>query len=65
MASTKDIIHIVEDHDLMAMFIFTVCMGVTAFLMAYEIAVLAIKGWATKRESPLLNSLPDTNRYAA
>jgi Protein of unknown function (Ytp1) len=52
MASTKDVIRIMEDHDLMAMFIFTVCMGFTAFLMAYEMAVLAIKGWATRREVP-------------
>jgi Protein of unknown function (Ytp1) len=50
MASTKDVIHVMEDHDLMAMFVFTVCMGFTAFLMAYEMIVLAIKGWATRRE---------------
>jgi Protein of unknown function (Ytp1) len=50
MASTKDVIHIMEDHDLMAMFLYTVCMGFTAFLMAYEIVVLAIKGWAVRRE---------------
>ncbi len=51
MASTKDVIHIMEEHDLMAMFIFTICMGFTAFLMAYEMVVLAVKGWASQREN--------------
>ena len=63
MASTKDVIHIMEDHDLMAMFIFTVCMGFTAFLMAYEIIVLAINGWATRRESVVLRNFPAAIRY--
>lgn len=58
MASNKDVIHIMEDHNLMPMFIFTVCMGLTAFLMAYEMIVLAIKGWATRREKVVLRSLP-------
>lgn len=63
MASTKDVIHIMEDHDLMPMFIFTLCMGFTAFLMAYEIIVLAIKGWATRRESAVLRRLPAAIHY--
>jgi hypothetical protein len=50
MASTKDIIVIMEQNNLMAMFIFTVMMGFTAFVMAYEIIVLALKGWAVRRE---------------
>ena len=50
MASTKDIVHMIEDNDLNAMFLFTVTMGFTAFLMAWEIIVLALKGWATRRE---------------
>jgi Protein of unknown function (Ytp1) len=62
MASTRDVIRIMEDRGLMAMFIFTVCMGFTAFLMAYEIIVVAIKGWATRRESPAFKNMP---RYAA
>ncbi len=63
MASTKDVIQMMEDHDLMPMFIFTVCMGFTAFLMAFEIVVLAVKGWATRRQSAVLRSLPAAIRY--
>ena len=59
MASTKDIIHLMEDNNLDAMFLFTVTMGFTAFLMAWEIAVLALKGWATRREQ----RAAFTNRY--
>jgi hypothetical protein len=36
-------------YDLMAMFLFTVCMGLTAFIMAWTIIVLAIRGWAEQR----------------
>ena len=50
MGSTKDIVRIMEERGLMAMFIFTVMMGLTAFLMAYEVFVLALKGWATQKE---------------
>lgn len=39
-----------ELNDLNAMFVFTVCMGFTAFLMAWQILVLAIRGWAARRE---------------
>lgn len=49
MASTKDIIHYMESADLMAMFVFTVVMGLTAFIMSYEIIVLSLKGWATEK----------------
>lgn len=50
MASTKDIMHMMETNNLDAMFLFTVTMGFTAFLMAWEIIVLALKGWAIRRE---------------
>jgi Protein of unknown function (Ytp1) len=50
MASNKDIVYCVEKKGLMAMFIFTVMMGLTAFIMAYEVLALAMKGWATRRE---------------
>ncbi|KAI1608511.1 hypothetical protein EDD36DRAFT_101565 [Exophiala viscosa] len=50
MASTKDIVAWMESEDLMAMFVFTVTSGFTAFMMAYEILVLSLKGWATQRE---------------
>ncbi len=50
MASTKDIIHYIESADLMAMFVFTVTMGLTAFIMSFEVVVLSLKGWALRRE---------------
>jgi hypothetical protein len=33
------------------MFTFTVAMGFTAFIMACEILIIAIKAWAVKREA--------------
>ncbi|MCJ1256359.1 hypothetical protein MMC24_004180 [Lignoscripta atroalba] len=50
MASNKDMVGAMEAYDLNAMFVFTVVMGLTAFLMAWEILVLAIKGWAVGRK---------------
>jgi hypothetical protein len=41
------------------MFLFTVMMGFTAFLMAWEITVLALKGWAARCEQ----RAAFTNRY--
>lgn len=38
-----------EAYNLNAMFSFTVTMGLTAFLMAWTIIVLAVKGWAVRR----------------
>lgn len=55
MLSTKDIIHYMEVYNLMAMFVLTVVMGFTAFLMAYTILVIALKGWAVRREQKLLS----------
>ena len=43
-----------EYYDINAMFVFTVAMGFTAFLMAWEVVVLAIKGWAERRQMPQL-----------
>lgn len=53
MASTADVIRWMEDRELMAMFVFTVVMGFTAFLMAWEMIVLSLKGWAVRREAML------------
>lgn len=50
MASVKDITYIMEVKNIMAMFVFTVTMGLTSFLMAWTIVVLALKGWAERRE---------------
>lgn len=41
-----------EAYDLNAMFTFTVGMGFTAFIMAWELIVVSLKAWATKREQP-------------
>ena len=54
MASNKDTVAAMEKHDLDAMFIFTLTMGFTAFLMAWTMVVLAVKGWAVRRQQPPL-----------
>jgi hypothetical protein len=46
-----DTINTLELHDLDAMFMFTVSMGVITFLMAWIILVIAIKGWAVRKEN--------------
>ena len=48
--SASDIITGMEMYELHAMFLFTIAMGFTSFLMAWEVTVLAIKGWAVRRE---------------
>ena len=50
MASNTDTVRALEHHNLHAMFPFTVTMGFTAFLMAWVIIVLAVKGWAVSRQ---------------
>jgi hypothetical protein len=37
-------------YDLEAMFMYTVTMGLVGILMAWVVAVLAIKGWALRKE---------------
>lgn len=37
-------------YDLDAMFMFTVTMGMVGLIMAWEVLVLALKGWATRKE---------------
>jgi len=49
MASSQDTVNAMEQYGLHAMFPFTVTMGFTAFLMAWAIVVLAVKGWAVRR----------------
>ncbi|KAI9372074.1 hypothetical protein BJX61DRAFT_471212 [Aspergillus egyptiacus] len=51
MMSARNVIDAIEYFELDAMFTFTVGMGFTAFIMAYEIVVIAIKAWAIKREA--------------
>ena len=50
MASSTDTVAAMEFNKLNAMFTFTVTMGVITFLMAWIIVVIAIKGWAVRRE---------------
>ena len=50
MASSKDTVKGIESNDLNAMFIFTIMMGLTAFLMAWTVLVMAIKGLAAHRQ---------------
>ena len=47
----SDVTTSMELRDLDAMFVFTVSMGVITFLMAWIIVVLAVKGWALKKEN--------------
>ncbi|KAE8846790.1 hypothetical protein HRS9122_03697 [Pyrenophora teres f. teres] len=51
MVSNKDTVAALESYNLDAMFIFTVVMGVTALLMAWTTVLIAIKGWALRKES--------------
>ena len=61
MSSNKDTVAAMETYDLNAMFIFTVMMGLTAFLMAWTIVLLALKGLAVRRpERPLDIGLEDS-----
>lgn len=49
MLSTRNVIEAMEYYELDAMFTFTVGLGFSAFIMAYEVLVIAIKAWAVKR----------------
>ena len=51
MLSNKDTVAVLEGYNLDAMFTFTVTMGLTALLMAWTTVVIAIKGWAQRKES--------------
>jgi hypothetical protein len=51
MISNKDTVAALESYKLDAMFVFTVVMGFTALLMAWTTVVIAIKGWAFRKES--------------
>ena len=50
MGSNSDTVDRMERAGLNAMFSFTLVMGATALLMAWIIVVLAVKGWAVRRE---------------
>ncbi|WYZ43048.1 hypothetical protein EsH8_VI_000747 [Colletotrichum jinshuiense] len=50
MASASDTVEGMEHYDLDAMFMYTVTMGLVGVLMAWTVIVLAIKGWAVRKE---------------
>ncbi|KAK4216349.1 integral membrane protein [Rhypophila decipiens] len=51
MASSSDTINGMVHYELDAMFMFTVTMGLVGLLMAWIILVVALKGWAVRREA--------------
>lgn len=51
MVSNKDTVAALESYKLDAMFTFTVTMGLTALLMAWTTVLIALKGWAVRKES--------------
>lgn len=54
MASTWSIVATLEKFGIGAMFVFTCMMGLTAGVMAWETFLLALKGWAERKENPVL-----------
>ncbi|KAK3066188.1 hypothetical protein LTS18_001927, partial [Coniosporium uncinatum] len=50
MLSAHDIVVALEYNDLDAMFVFTVTMGLTCLILAWTTVLMAIKGWATRKE---------------
>jgi hypothetical protein len=65
MASSRDIVESMEYNHLDAMFGFTVTMGLTALIMAWVVVLLAIKGWAVRKEKhPLFNCGVGTSQRA-
>jgi len=51
MGSARGVVEILIIHNLGAMFIFTVTVGLVMMLMAWIVGVIAIKGWVVRRES--------------
>ncbi|KAI0850239.1 hypothetical protein F5Y00DRAFT_252327 [Daldinia vernicosa] len=51
MASANDTVEGMIHYDLDAMFFYTVTMGLVGLIMAWEVILLALKGWAVRKES--------------
>lgn len=51
VVSNKDTVAALESYNLDAMFTFTVTMGFTCLIMAWTTVLIAIKGWAMRKES--------------
>ncbi|CAG8927891.1 unnamed protein product [Penicillium salamii] len=49
MLSTRNVIEAMEFYQVDAMFTFTVGLGFSAFVMSYEVLVIALKAWSVKR----------------
>ena len=50
MQSSRDVVTMLESYHLNAMFTFTVTVGFTALIMAWTTLLVAIKGWAARKE---------------
>jgi len=50
MLSAHDIVVALEYNGLEAMFVFTVTMGLTCLVLAWTTVLMAVKGWATRKE---------------
>jgi hypothetical protein len=55
MVSNKDTVAALESYNLDAMFTFTVTIGLVALIMAWTTVLIAIKGWAARKESTSLS----------
>ena len=51
MVSARDTVWAIESNGLEAMSIFTVTMGLTGLIMAWEVLVFSVKGWALRKEA--------------
>ncbi|KAI5296648.1 hypothetical protein KEM55_005749, partial [Ascosphaera atra] len=49
MLSTRDVVNTIAYYKLNSMFVFTVAMGFTAFLMSWVVVCVSIKAWAAKK----------------
>jgi hypothetical protein len=56
MASARDNINGMVHYKLDEMFMYTVTMGMVGLLMAWEVLVLALKGWAVRKERRQMSS---------
>ncbi|OJD15821.1 hypothetical protein AJ78_03964 [Emergomyces pasteurianus Ep9510] len=65
MLSTRSIVDAMEHFDLNAMFVFTVAMGFTSFIMAWEILCISLKAWATRKTALAIPPPSDTYRFPA
>lgn len=51
MASTRDVIKLLDRNSLHAMFVLTVAIGFTCLLMVWTVVLYGLKGWAVRRET--------------